>query len=189
VELVFNDGRLQPTWSSWSWGLTYINYNDGSAPAPGSAGSLCFDVHTFGALSLRTTQPFSVDGAMLGMHVRGNMSTPGSAAARQEQLAGLEVQLEAGQGGEYRVSRSATLRELLAQQAAEDGSGAATQLQVIAAGQWVPLRMRLADVAGDGGGQRYNRITMGKCLQNMDGCEGDDHVGICLDHLVIVSSA
>jgi hypothetical protein len=187
VEVVFNDGQLQRTWSSWSWGLSYFNQHDGTAPAPGSTGSLCIAVQPFGALSLRTSRPFAVGQTVMGMHVRGNATSGGSAQERQALLGGLEIQLEGGSGGQYAVSRSATIQELLVEQAAEDGSDAQAQLAAMADGQWLPLRVRLADLSGDGGAV-FDRVTLGKCVQQVEACAGEaPAVSLCLDHVVLVS--
>ncbi len=86
---IYSNGNLE--WRSWSWGLSSLNVRDASKPMPGARAALCLAIQPFGALSLRSSVPFSLDGA-LGFYIRGN----GNSSAAQ--LGSLEIQVGAAGG-------------------------------------------------------------------------------------------
>ena len=84
---IYSNGNLE--WRSWSWGLSSLNVRDAGKPMPGARAALCLAIQPFGALSLRSSVPFSLEGA-LGFYIRGN----GNSSAAQ--LGGLEMQASGG---------------------------------------------------------------------------------------------
>lgn len=85
VGSIYSNGNLE--WRSWSWGLSSLNVRDAGKPMPGARAALCLAVQPFGALSLRSSVPFSLEGA-LGFYIRGN----GNSSAAQ--LGSLEMQVD-----------------------------------------------------------------------------------------------
>ena len=182
VSLIYNNGALQKTWKSWSWGLSYQNFADLERAAEGSAaGSLCITIRPFGALSLRSQSHFETEFSTLGFYFRG--------AGKDEAVAGLanlELQLETSTEAGYSISHSVSFKELMMDQAVNGTN--ASLLAAAAAGEWIPVRAPLASLSPP---QSFDRITLGHCLQNMGACEHavDEAISICLDHLFIVSPA
>jgi len=85
-------------------------------------------------------------------------------------------------------------RDLLIQQAAEDGTDAVELLQQASNGQWItlstPLQIFDNPETGEPTPATYDRITLGQCLQGSEPCDSPNaaSVSICLDHLVVVST-
>ena len=90
-------GQLE--WRSWSWGLSYLNLRDASAPMQGSREAMCLGVMPFGALSLRSAMPFALEGA-LGLYMRAASNTTAAAA-----LGGLELQVGGAHGSRVPAAR------------------------------------------------------------------------------------
>lgn len=115
------------------------------------------------------------------------------------------LQFESSSPSRYAITRSVTLAEALAAQAAAGGPAADEALAGIAAGTWTAVKLPLADfarpdgaLAGGSGGSgavaagsfRADRLTIGLCLQRLDGCGQDTpSLSFCLDKLVIVNAA
>jgi hypothetical protein len=143
---------------------------------------MCVGVQQFGALSLRTDRPFlAAPNAILGFYLRGG----GDSKA----LGDLECQVERNEWWYgYSVSRSVTLREILAAQEKEEGTAPGTLLAAAAAGRWIPVRLRLGTLAS--APPMVDRITLGSCLQDMAPCDAAaDDVRLCLDHVVVAVPA
>ncbi|PSC71533.1 E3 ubiquitin-ligase HECW2 [Micractinium conductrix] len=194
--VIYNSGVLE--WRSWSWGVSGLNLRDASFPMPGARSSLCMGVQPFGALSLRSPMPFGLDaGALLGFYIRASNSSAAasSAAAPAAQLGALELQFESSQPARYTITPSLTLKEIFEAQAAADPSSppAADLLAGAAAGRWTAVKVPLAAFAptgADGGAAfRADRLTLGLCLQRLDGCSAaaTPNLEACLDKMVVVS--
>ncbi|KAI7846475.1 hypothetical protein COHA_000010 [Chlorella ohadii] len=179
---IYSNGNLE--WRSWSWGLSSLNVRDASKPMPGARAALCLAIQPFGALSLRSSVPFSLDGA-LGFYIRGN----GNSSAAQ--LGSLEIQFESSSPRRYSITRSITLAEALAAQAVAEGAPASTGdalLAGIAAGQWTPVKVPLAAFGEGQPGFKADRWTLGSCLQRLEGCSSAaPAIDVCLDQIVTVS--
>ncbi|PRW55888.1 hypothetical protein C2E21_5030 [Chlorella sorokiniana] len=178
---IYSNGNLE--WRSWSWGLSSLNVRDAGKPMPGARAALCLAIQPFGALSLRSSVPFSLEGA-LGFYIRGN----GNSSAAQ--LGSLEMQFESSSPSRYAITRSSTLAEALAAQAVAEGAPASTAdalLAGIAAGQWTPVKVPLAAFEAQAG-FKADRWTLGSCLQRLDGCSSAAPAAeVCLDQIVTVS--
>jgi hypothetical protein len=126
------------------------------------------------------------------LYIRGGGASTGAALGK------LELQFELSSPSRYAITRSLTLEQLVQAQAAADGGGAAQLLNNIAAGVWVALKMDLGAFAADpAGGQdagaapgfKADRLTIGSCLQRLDGCGADQPpLDFCLDKMVLVSA-
>lgn len=143
-------------------------------------------VQPFGALSLRSPMPFALEGGVMGFYLRGdsNATDPASAAAAAASLGALELQFESSQPSRYSITRSVVLEDLLGP----------ADLAAAAAGGWVPVKAPLSAFAqqqADGEAPfKADRLTVGLCLQRVEGCSaGAPPLGVCLDKLVIVSAA
>jgi hypothetical protein len=205
ASVIFNNGLLE--WRSWSWGLASLNMKDASAPAPGARAAMCASVQPFGALSLKSAMPFEMQDGVLGFYIRGNGGNGGSSnasasasAAAAPGLGRLELQLESSSPSRYSITRSLSLAEVLEAQAAAGGStSAADLLAAIQGGSWTPVKVQMSAFAVPGstagGGQesaafRADRLTMGSCLQRLEGCSpaATPNLDFCLDKLVIVNN-
>jgi hypothetical protein len=136
---------------------------------------------------LKSPISFSLDGSVLGFYVRAdgnNITAP--------QMGQLQIQLESSSPSRYVVTRSIMLTDIL--QAAE-GDGAAEQLAAVASGSWAPIKVDLSSFLQDAaanvpGSFKADRLTMGLCLQQADGCLPDGPaLSFCLDKIVIVTAA
>lgn len=141
-------------------------------------------VQPFGALSLRSPMPFSLEGGVLGFYLRGDSNSSAAAVAAAASLGALELQFESSQPSRYSITRSVALGDLMS---AED-------LAAAAAGGWTPVKAPLSAFAQpqpEGEAPfKADRLTLGLCLQRMDGCSASTPaLGLCLDKLVIVSAA
>lgn len=133
--------------------------------------------------------PFDLAGSALGLYIRGG----GSSSAAE--LGKLELQFELSSPSRYAITQSLTLEQLLQAQAAAGGGSAAQLLNNIAAGGWVALKADLAAFAAnpaggtDAGGFKADRLTIGSCVQRLDGCGADQPpINFCLDRMVLVSA-
>ncbi len=143
-------------------------------------------VQPFGALSLRSSMPFALEGGVLGFYLRGNTngSDPAALASAASSLGALELQFESSQPSKYSITRSVTLGDLLGP----------ADLAAAAAGGWVAVKAPLSAFAqqqAEGDAPfKADRLTVGLCLQRVEGCTaGGPSLGVCLDKLVIVSAA
>jgi hypothetical protein len=203
ASVIYNNGLLE--WRSWSWGLASLNVKDSSAPAPGARSAMCLGVQPFGALSLKSSMPFEMENGVLGFYIRGNGGNGGNSnasasAAAAAGLGRLELQLESSSPSRYSITRSLTLAEVLEAQAAAGGStSAADLLAAIQAGSWTPVKVQMSafavpgSAAGssqEGAAFRADRLTMGSCLQRLEGCSptATPNLDFCLDKLVIVNN-
>ena len=161
----------------------------------------------YGALSLRSTVPFTLGGSVLGMYMRGtanaNATDPASLASAEAALGALELQLESSSPGRYAITRSRTVAEMLRSQAASEGAMdpaaiAAELLAAMAAGRWTPVKAPLSDfvpeaaptdgAAAGAAPFRADRLSIGRCLQRLDACSSQDRpLDVCIDRLVLVS--
>lgn len=106
------------------------------------------------------------------------------------------LQFESSAPSRYSITRSLPLAELLAAQAAEGGSASADQLLVaMAAGQWTGVKVPLASFAPPHQGTdaavfRADRLTVGLCLQRLDGCSAaTPAVEFCLQQVQLTGPA
>ena len=98
-------------------------------------------------------------------------------------------------GGEYSITPRVTLAEILDQQQAGGGSDANATLAAIENGQWTAVKIPLTSFAGSQGSAgtfRADRLTIGFCLQRLDGCSGGTSSSMpslhfCLDKILIVN--
>ncbi|KAL4457715.1 hypothetical protein ABPG75_012580 [Micractinium tetrahymenae] len=185
VGTIYSNGDL--AWRSWSWGLSQLSLRDPSNPMPGARASLCMSVQPFGALSLRSPMPFALEGGVLGFYLRANSNstaTADAAAGAAASLGALELQFESSQPSRYSITHSVSLGDLLSP----------ADLVAAAAGEWVAVKAPLSAFAqqqAEGDAPfKADRLTVGLCLQRMDGCSaGMPALDVCLDKLVIVSAA
>lgn len=144
----------------------------------------------FGALSLKSPVPFSVDGSALGFYIRGSADTSAAALGSLEMQVGgwrrteggtgpsnvghqvcfIAVQLESATPSRYAVTPALSLSLLLQAQAAADGGSGEQLLADVAGGAWVPVKIPLSQFLPTsaqqrGGSFKADRITLGSCLQ------------------------
>ena len=151
---------------------------------------MCLAAPPYAALSLRSTVPITLGSGTLGFYVRGDAGNGSSSPGR---LGDLEIQWESSSpGGEYAITPSVTLAELLEQQAGGSSSDANATLAAIEGGQWTAVKAPLASFAGSQGSAagtfRADRLTMGYCLQRLEGCSSTmPSLQFCLDKILIVN--
>jgi hypothetical protein len=77
-------------------------------------------------------------------------------------------------------------REVLEGRAAVDGSDAEAVLRSIERGEWNAIKVDMKRFTLGNPGARYDRLTLGSCIQNLDSCSGEPPPGlqICLDKMV-----
>lgn len=191
VATIYSEG-LDPGWRSWSWGLSYFSTKDGEAPLQGSRYSLCLQVQPYGALSLKSSVPFSLNG-ILGFYIKGGAGADSAAdnsssAALGFDVGDLELQFESSSPSAYTISKSITLREVLEGRAAVDGTDAEAELRSIERGEWNAIKVDMKKFTLGNPGARYDRLTLGSCIQNLDSCTGEapPELQICLDKMVMV---
>jgi hypothetical protein len=169
VSYIYSNGELYGAFRSWSWGLSSLSF---TSPDVTGRTVLCLSAQPFGALSLKSSMAFNLDGSVLGMYIRGSGYTTAAA------LGTLEFQLESSSPSRYAITASLTLAQILEVQAAAEGSNAAQLLAGIAAGNWVPVKVNLSsftqlapngspdNAPGIGGAPfKADRLTIGSCLQ------------------------
>ena len=92
IEPIYVDGALGSNFESWSWGISYLDFED---PCPGKQlpnRCLCAEVIPYGALSFKTTKPFPAHG-QLHLHIHTNAP-------------GLQLQLESSSEINYSISET-----------------------------------------------------------------------------------
>ncbi|RMZ57044.1 hypothetical protein APUTEX25_002276 [Auxenochlorella protothecoides] len=187
VATIYKDG-LQSGWGSWSWGTKTLNLQDSGNVMSGSKYALCATLAPYGAVSLKSNIPFTLDGILgLYIHSTGGATTSSNTSFS---LGDLELQFESSAPSSYTISRSYTLSELLNRQGWIDGKSPDTMLHNIESNGWESLKVQMGGFAPSGtDSAKYDRITLGSCLQRFDLCTGKTvpDIYLCLDKLVMVS--
>jgi hypothetical protein len=99
IEPIYTDGNLGRNFESWSWGINYLDFED-ICPGHGEGNQqhhhttcLCAEVIPYGALSFKTSAPFSPFGGSIHLQVYTDSNT-----------GGLQMQLESSSESEYSIS-------------------------------------------------------------------------------------
>lgn len=178
VRSIYSDGVLKPGWESWPWGIDYLNFEDSTYTLPNTGASMCTKIKRFGAVSLKTTEPFQAKGKLTFWQKQNS-----------EQDAGFEIQLESSVSVQYAVSSAASLGN-------QDETSSAIQVvseipgsapEVGGDSSWVKKEIALEEFADSA--MVFDRITLGRCLQQGDDCKRDqqsphdDVVLICLSEI------
>lgn len=142
-------------------------------------------IGAYGAISLKSNSPFSLDG-VLSMYMHGN-NTAGT-ASMPFNLSSLELQFESSAPSSYTISRSYTLGQLAAKEGTIDGKGPVSRMVNIKNGGWEPFNIQMASFAPNGtASAQYDRITLGSCLQKFELCTGQKvpDIYLCLENVIM----
>lgn len=93
------------------------------------------------------------------------------------------------EGSRSSLSHTPCRRELALAQFGGNATAADALLSSVQAGKWAALKVDLSIFQGTAG--KYDRLTLGSCLQHTDLCNGEDLpvLPLYLDHMVLVSPA
>eukprot|EP00963_Diacronema_lutheri_P010835 scaffold1211_cov295-Pavlova_lutheri.AAC.14 len=178
VRVIYSNGKLQSDWESWPWGVEYLNFEDEKYALPETDASMCTKIKPFGAVSLKTSKPFQAEGTLTFWQKESEHGD-----------LNLEIQLESSVSVQYAVSSVASLGnegdgESPIQVVSEASGGTS---QVGEDSTWVKKEIRLKEFAESA--EVFDRITLGRCLQQGDSCKGNqgDHkdkvVLVCLSEI------
>lgn len=140
-------------------------------------------IGAYGAISLKSAHPFALDGT-LNMYLHSN-NTSGTASLPFN-LSSLELQFESSAPSSYTISRSYTLGQLAAQDGTIDGKDPVTRMYNIKKGGWEPFHIQMDGFAPNGTSDaKYDRITVGSCLQKFELCNGVKvpDIYLCLENV------
>lgn len=178
VRIIYSNGKLEPDWESWPWGVEYLNFEEEKHTLPDTDASMCTKIKPFGAVSLKTSKPFQAKGTLTFWQKESDHDD-----------INFEIQLESSVSTQYAVSSVASLGS------ERDGDG---PIQVVSeasgdttrtgeGSSWVKKEIQLEKFAESA--DVFDRITLGRCLQQGDSCKGsrDDQeekvVMVCLSEI------